>query len=82
MTGAGTVPAPSDAALIKLAGIAAQLEELLATDTPVGKPRVGLNTVRNDRRRAMEAAVVLLADSEVRAYLADLKRLGLLPAKR
>jgi len=30
----------------------------------------------------MEAALVLLADSEVRAYLADLKRLGILPAKR
>ena len=76
------VPAPSDAVLIRLAGIAAQLDELLARDSPVGKQRVGLNTVRNDRRRAMEAALVLLADGEVRAYLAELERLGLLPAKR
>ena len=82
MTGAGRVPAPSEAVLIKLAAIAAQLEELLARDSPVGKPRVGLNTVRNDRRRAMEAALVLLADSEVRAYLAELERFGLLPTKR
>ena len=82
MSGARPIPAPTDAVLIRLAGIAAQLDELLARDSPMGKPRVGLNTVRNDRGRAMESALVLLADIEVRAYLAELEGLGLLPANR
>jgi hypothetical protein len=82
LTGASTVPTPSDAALIRLAGIAAQVEELLAPDSPLAKAPVGLNTIKNDRRRAMEAVLVLLADSEVRNYLGELKRLGLLSVKR
>ena len=82
MTGAGTIPTPSDAALIRLASIAAQVEEMLAPDVPLNKSPVGLQTVKNDRRRAMEAILVLLADREVRNYLSELERLGLLPVKR
>ncbi|HZK72746.1 MAG TPA: hypothetical protein VFD88_01925 [Clostridia bacterium] len=80
MTGAGTVPKPSDAALIRLAGIAAQVEAVLAPDKPLDKAPVGLRTIKNDRRRAMESILVLLNDSEVRSYLAELEGLGLLPA--
>jgi hypothetical protein len=76
-----STPTPSDAALIRLASIAANVEELLAADHQIEKAPVGLTTVRNDRRRSMEAILVLLANPEVRAYLADLKRLGLLPIK-
>lgn len=81
MTRTDSIPSPSDAVLIRLADIAAQVEEVLVPDNPVGKARVGLNTAKNDRRRAMEAILVLLADIEVRDYLAELERLGLLPAK-
>ena len=79
MTGAGKIPTPSDAVLIRLAGIAAQVEEVLTPDNPLNKVPVGLNTAKNNRRRAMEAIMVLLADSEVRNYLAELERLGVLP---
>jgi hypothetical protein len=72
---------PSDAALIRLASIAANVEELLAADHQIEKAPVGLTTVKNDRRRTMEAILVLLANPEVRTYLADLKRLGILPIK-
>ena len=78
----GAIPTPSDAALIRLASIAAQVDEMLAPDNPLDKSAVGINTVKNDRRRAMEAILVLLADKEVRSYLAELERLGLLPVKR
>ena len=77
-----TIPTPSGAALIRLASIAAQVEELLAPDNPTHKAPIGLTTVKNDRRRTMEAILVLLADSEVRNYLSELERLGLLPVKR
>ena len=73
------VPTPSDAALIRLASIAVHVEEWLAPDKPAAKARVGLKTVKNDRRRSMETILVLLADPEVRDYLAELERLGLLP---
>ena len=76
-----TVPAPSDAALIRLAAIAGQAKELLAADQPLGKAPTGLNTIKNDRRRLMETILVLLADAEVRNYLDELERLGLLPIK-
>ena len=76
-----TVPTPSDAVLIRLAGIAAQVEELLAADHPTAKAPVGLQTIKNDRRRTMEAILVLVADAQVRDYLAELERLGLLPIK-
>jgi len=71
------IPAPSDALVIKLATIAADAGELLAADDQPDKARVGLTTVKNDRRRRMEAILVLLADAEVRSYLAALKKLGL-----
>jgi hypothetical protein len=76
-----STPTPSDATLIALASIAAHAEDLLAADRPMQKVPVGLQTIRNDRRRTMEAILVLLAKPEVRAYLAELKRLGLLPSK-
>jgi hypothetical protein len=76
------IHAPSDAALIRLASIAVQAEELVAPDNPLGKGPVGIRNIKNDRRRTMENILVLLADAEVRTYLAELKRLGLLPIER
>jgi hypothetical protein len=76
-----SLPTPSDAVLTRLAEIAANVEELLAADHQIDGTPVGLRTVKNERRRTMETILVLLADPEVRTYLADLKRLGLLPAK-
>jgi thiamine monophosphate kinase len=73
------VPTPSGAALLRLAGIAAHAGDLLAVDNQMGKAPVGLTTIKNDRRRTMEAILLLLADPEVRNYLAELERLGLLP---
>jgi len=70
---------PSDTALIGLAGIAAHVEELMALDYQAEKAPVGLKTLRNDRRRKVEAILLLLADPEVHDYLAELKRLSLLP---
>lgn len=75
------VPPPSDEVLIKLAGIAERVRELMALDSPVGKSPVGLNNIRNDRRRTVEAIMVVLADRDVRSYLRELERLGLLPVK-
>ncbi len=80
LSGAGGIPAPSDAALVRLAGIAAHAEKLLAAGNQIEKAPVGLTTIKNDRRRTMEGILVLLADPEVRNYLAELERLGLLPA--
>jgi hypothetical protein len=77
----GTVPAPSDAVLIRLAGIAAHVKELMALDYQAEKAPVGLKAVRNDRRRKVEAILLLLADPEVRDYLAELERLSLMPVK-
>ena len=82
MTSANSLPTPSDAVLIRLAGIAAHAEELLAADQQTRKAPVGLTTIKNDRRRTMEAILVLLADDEVRKYIAELEKLGLLPVKR
>jgi hypothetical protein len=82
VTRAGAVPAPSDAAVIGLARIAAHVEELMALDYQAEKAPVGLKTLRNDRRRKVEAILVLLADPELRSYLAELERRGLLPVKR
>lgn len=78
MKRAGSVPAPSDAAINRLAGIAARVKELMALDYQAEKAPVGLKTLRNDRRRKVEAILVLLADPEVRDYLAELEREGLL----
>jgi hypothetical protein len=88
VTGAGpvssakSVPKPSDGVLIRLAAIAAHADDLLAADQQVRRAPVGLTTIRNDRRRMMEAILVLLADADVRGYIAELERLGLLPIKR
>jgi hypothetical protein len=82
LNGAGAIPAPSDAALIRLSSIAAQVDVLMAVDNPLDKPVVGVKSIRNDRRRTVEAILVLLADREVRSYLEELERLGLLPPKR
>lgn len=71
------IPTPSDTLVIRLASIAAQVEELLAAEHQTEKAPVGLTNIKNDRRRTMEAILVLLADPEVRNYLAELKRLGL-----
>ena len=82
VSGAKSVPKPSDAVLIRLAAIAAHADDLLAADQQVRRAPVGLTTIRNDRRRMMEAILVLLADADVRGYIAELERLGLLPIKR
>ena len=78
VTGAGSIPAPSDAVVVKLAGIAERVRALMALDSPVGKAPVGLSTIRNDRRRTVEGIMLVLADPEVRDYLAELDRLGFL----
>jgi hypothetical protein len=75
------VPAPSEATLVRLAGIAAHVKELMALDYQAEKSPVGLKTLRNDRRRKVEAILLLLADPEVRDYLAGLEGQDLLPGK-
>jgi hypothetical protein len=82
MSAADNIPKPSDEVLVRLAGIAFNADELLAADQQVQKAAVGLRTIKNDRRRTMEAILVLLADADVRRYLAELEKLGLLPVKR
>jgi hypothetical protein len=72
---------PSEAVLIRLASIAVHADDLLAPDQPTAKARVGLTKIKNDRRRTMEDLLVLLADPEVRSYVAELERLGLLQVK-
>ena len=69
------IPTPSGAVLKRLAGIAVQAEELLAADQPAGKAPVGLTRIKNDRRRSMEQILVLLADSELKSYLAEVRAL-------
>jgi hypothetical protein len=73
---------PSEAVLIRLATIAGHADAMLAPDQPAAKARVGLTTVKNDRRRSMESLLVLLADPELRTYLAELEKRGLLQVKR
>jgi hypothetical protein len=75
------VPAPSDEVLVRLATIAARAGELLVPDSPMDKPRIGVQTMKNDRRRMMEDVLVLLADRDLRDYLAELERLDFLPSK-
>jgi hypothetical protein len=73
---------PSEPVLIRLAAIAAHADELLAADERTRKAPVGLTTIKNDRRRTMEAILVMLADADVRGYIAELEKLGLLPVTR
>jgi hypothetical protein len=72
------IPAPSDEVLIRLAALAARVQEMLAADHPLEKTPVGLTTAKNERRRAMEAILVLLADGALRDYVAELETLGFL----
>jgi hypothetical protein len=67
------IPTPSDAVVAKLAGIAVNAENLLASDQPSGKAPVGLQTMKDNRRRSGEKILVLLADPEVRKYLAEVR---------
>jgi hypothetical protein len=76
------IPEPSDAIVIKLASIAAHAAELIAADHQTEKAPVGFTTLKNERRRTAEAILVLLADAEVRDYVAELKRLDLVMFKR
>jgi len=55
---------------------------LLAADQQTRNAPVGLTTIKNDRRRTMEAILVMLADADVRGYIAELEKLGLLPVTR
>jgi hypothetical protein len=55
---------------------------MLAADHPLDKTPVGLTVAKNQRRRAMEAILVLLADPAVRGYVAELERLGFVQVKR
>jgi hypothetical protein len=76
------VPAPSDEVLIRLATLAAHVQEMMAADHPLDKTPIGLTTAKNQRRRAMETILVLLADPGVCGYVAELERLGLVKVKR
>lgn len=76
-----TAPTPSNAVLIRLVGVAAHVQEWLAADHPLDKTPVGLSTAKNERRRAMETILVLLADPGVRDYVSELERLGLVQIK-
>jgi hypothetical protein len=76
------VPTPTEDVLIRLAALAAHVQEMLAADHPVDKTPVGLTTAKNQRRRDMETILVLLADPGVRGFVAELERLGLVQVKR
>ena len=76
------MPTPTEDVLIRLATLAAHVQEMLAADHPLDKTPVGLTYAKNQRRRAMEAILVLLADPGVRGYVAKLERLGLVQVKR
>jgi hypothetical protein len=65
------VPRPSDEVLLKLAGIATFARSLTAPDRPSEREPVGRLTLQNERRRAAEKILVLLADPELRDYLAQ-----------
>jgi hypothetical protein len=82
LSSADRVPPPTDDVLIQLATLAAHMQEMLAADHPVDQTPVGLTTAKNQRRRAMETILVLLADAELRRYVSELERLGLVQVKR
>ena len=67
------IPTPSDEVVAKLAGIALNAEDLLASDHPTRKAPVGVQTMKDTRRRTAETIMVLLADSDVRSYLKDVR---------
>jgi hypothetical protein len=76
------IPTPSDEVLIRLATLAAHVQEMLAADHPLDKTPVGLTFAKNQRRRAMETILVLLADPGVRDYVSELEMLGLMKVTR
>jgi hypothetical protein len=76
------VPAPTNEVLIRLATLAAHVREALVEDHPLDKTPVGLSTAKNQRRRAMETILVLLADPALRGYMSELEKLGLVKVKR
>ena len=76
------VPPPTKEVLVRLATLAAHIQEALTVDQPLDKTPVSLSTARNQRRRAMETILVLLADPGVRDYVSELERLGLVKVKR
>lgn len=59
--------------VIQLATLAAHVQEMLAADHPLDKTPVGLTTAKNQRRRAMEAILVLLADPRCATTCQSLK---------
>ncbi len=69
------IPKPSDAVILKLAEIASHVEQLLAIERQPDKLPVGMRTLKNDRRREVEKVLVLLADPELRNYLAQVRPL-------
>ena len=69
------MPQPSEAVLKTMATIAIQAEEILVADHAREKAPVGLKTFTNDRRRSMEQILVLLADPELKSYLAEVRTL-------
>ena len=82
MSPADRAPRPTNEVLIQLATLAAHMQEMLAADHPVDQTSVGLTIAKNQRRRAMETILVLLADAELRRYVSELERLGLVQVKR
>jgi hypothetical protein len=75
------VPKPTDKVLIRLAMLAAHVREALVEEHPLDKTPVGLTTAKNERRRAMETILVLLADPALGGYVSELERLGFLQTK-
>jgi hypothetical protein len=79
---ADPVPQPTDEVLIQLATLVAHMQEMLSADHPIDKTPVGLTYAKNQRRRAMETILVLLADPGLRGYVSELEQLGLVKVKR
>jgi hypothetical protein len=82
LNSADRIPQPTDDVLVQLATLAAHVQEMLAADHPIDQTPVGLTTAKNQRRRAMETILVLLADPDLRSYVSELERLGLVQVKR
>ncbi len=66
---------PSQAVAVKLAQVASHVEELLAIDRSMDKTPLGMRNLKNNRRRTVEKVLMLLADPEVRSYLAAVRKL-------
>ena len=67
------IPKPPDVVVVKLAQIAGYVEDLLAIDRQADKAPVGMRTLRNNRRRVVEKVLILLADRQVRSYIAEVR---------